>query len=289
MDNPYPLIMPPSSTPIELFPPVPGDTATAAQLVIKNQNFYISIGRQVNNLFIGYDLDNQARAIHISRGDLARLYLITIFQYIEMLADFQAVEAVEKRVDWQFALHLPLNTPRLPVNDLCQFRKWLSADWTRLDVLQGILSRIGEITLVGRKPRLRRKEENVIAQVCLLNRLAILWTAMGDALQLLAAEQPAWLESIYLPQWYQRYGKSTQGLVFAPSLAEQKFFAQVIGEDGKYLLNAIATSTVEEVRLLSIYQALRLVWDDQYSLVEGKPTWKTEGCASCPLPAECRI
>jgi hypothetical protein len=44
---------------------------------------------------------------------LARLYLVTIFQYVETLPDQLARETIRKRIDWKYALHVPLNYPGL--------------------------------------------------------------------------------------------------------------------------------------------------------------------------------
>jgi transposase len=267
-----------------LFPPIPADTANAAMLVIRNGNFYLSVGRRASDLFSGINLDDQSNNLQISRLALARLYLITIFQFIESFADDQAAQALQRRVDWRYALHLPLNYPGLQAGEFCQFRKWLLANPMRKKILQSLLARLCEVTLAERKPPLSRPNSDVLSQICLNNRLASIWSAISETLQELAARQPEWLERIYLPHWYQRYGKSLQAIQSSPAGQEQLNLAQAIGNDGYYLLEAISTSTLPELQEYAAVANLRMVWEEHFEPDFDQAVWKKAGCASCPMP-----
>lgn len=272
-------------TDLDIFPPIPADTANAALLVIRNGSFYLSIGRLVNSLFGQLNLNDQSSRLQVPIQTLARLYLVTIFQFIETLTDAQAVQALQKRIDWKYALHLPLNFDNYLAIELCDFRKWLLADQARQKCLHAILARMSELTQAGRKPRLSNPNTFIIPQVCLHNRVAIVWSMISEALQALAAEQPAWLGSIYLPRWYQRYGKSQQVFDTTQEIQEQMDFAQAIGADGYYLLNALSACDFPDLQSLPEVSGLRQTWEKQYSQERGEVVWRNYDCANCPIPS----
>jgi transposase len=273
-------------TDVELFPPVPADTANAALLVIRNGNFYLSVGRLANSLFVGSNLTDQADELHLSNLALARLYLTTIFQFTESLADKQAAGALQKRVDWKYALHLPLNYSGVRENEFCIFRKWLMNNQYGRRVLQSLLERLCEITQAESKPPLTRPKSDVLYQICLNNRLAIVWEAINATLNVLAAQQPGWLEQVYQPHWYQRYTKSYPALKFSLETAERVRTIQAIGNDGLYLLEKVAASGTPEIQKLPEISALRKVWEDQYYQAGSKVFWRDEKCINCPNPAQ---
>lgn len=270
----------------ELFPPIPTDTANAALLVIGNGNFYLSIGRQANSLFSKLAIDELSIERNMESQKVARFYLISIFQFMETLSDKQAAEAMKNRVDWKYALHLSLDANGLKGTELCVFRQWLLANPNHKQTLQTLLRRISEITQAINKPRLSMPTPDVIAQICLQNRLAIVWGQFSEALRILAAINPTWLGTIYQPHWYQRYGKSTQAFNFGVLNLEQTDIAQAIGNDGAYLLKAVAASNLMGLQNLPEISALRQVWEEQYYLKSDTVMWRTTDCTNCIIPTQ---
>jgi transposase len=269
------------STNLDLFAPIPADTANAALLVIRNGNFYLSIGRLVNSLFSKLALDDLSNDSWMSSQKIAMLYLVTIFQYTEMLSDQQVAEALQKRVDWKYALHLPLNFTGLAETEFCEFRRWVLADQSRKNVLQTLLKRLSEITQAIKKPRLSGPNTDVILKICLQNWLVSIWSLFSAALHRLATEQPAWLGTIYQPHWYRRYGKSPQAFYFSYSDLRQIELAHAIASDGFYLLNAVATSTLADLQDLPEIFALKQVWEEQFEQVDDLVVWRISGCTGC--------
>jgi transposase len=271
---------------LELFPPIPTDTANAALLVIGNGNFYLSIGRQANSLFSNLAINELSIERNMEARKVARFYLISIFQFMEVLSDKQVAEAMKNRVDWKYALHLPLDANGLKGTELCVFRQWLLANSNYKQALQTLLRRICETTQAIHKPRLRMSTPDVIAQICLQNRLDIVWGQFSDALRVIAASNPTWLGTIYQPHWYQRYGKSTQASNFGTLNLERTDIAQAIGNDGAYLLKAVAASNLMDLQNLPEISALRQVWEEQYSLKSDTVLWRTMDCTNCRVPSQ---
>src|SRR6266852_4879133 len=56
-----------------------------------------------------------------------RLALVSVMQFAERLSDRKAADAVRGRIDWKYALGLPLDDPGFDATVLCEFRARLLA------------------------------------------------------------------------------------------------------------------------------------------------------------------
>lgn len=267
------------------FPHIPSDTIKAARAVFGRSNFYVAVGNQANELFSGLTLDDPLGWVQKPARTLAMLYLITIFQYVETLPDDLAAEAMRKRLDWKYALHLSLNYPGFEAALFCKFRQWLLVDLSSQQNLQVLLSRLSTLRSLPDKEHLLLESARIIKSVCLLSRLEIVWLAISHTLEALATRQPEWLRSISLPFWYERYGHRREVINLAAESPEQEAIAQAIGSDGYYLLKVIAESGAQELAGLSEISRLKQVWRVHYDWVEGGVSWKKEACSTCSLVA----
>ena len=241
----------------------------------------MAIGNQANRLFSGLILEDRAKGVLLPTWRLAILYLVTIFQFVESLPDQLAADAVRDRVDWKYALHLPMNTPGLPATSLCEFRQGLLAGPGKEQNLQTLLERLKQMQELNGKARFSLKTERVLTYVCRNSRLANTWEAIRQALEALAASQPELLHAASLPHWYERYGHRREILKLGAARPEQEALAQAIGGDGAYLLKAISEAETPGVANLPEVLALQQVWREQYEQIEGKVSWRTESCARC--------
>jgi transposase len=270
----------------ELFPPVPTDTAKAAWLVLREGNFYLVVGDQANSLFSGLILDDSMEWTQKPAHTLAMLYLITIFQFVESLPDPLAADALQMRVDWKYALHLPLNYPGLDVSLFCEFRQWLLKDHIRMRNMQLLFSRLSRVNESPVKQRLRQKNVAIIVDVCLFSRLAKVCEAIREALEVMATKQPEMLRGISLSYWFIRYNTYCQNLNLRVERGDLVALAQVIGADGLHLLKAISKAESPEMADLPEALALQQAWQDQYEWVAGKLSWRKGSCAHCYLASK---
>lgn len=127
------------------FPAIPFDTAKAAWAVFGRNNFYLAAGEKANSLFGGLRLADPEGQFRKPAHTLAILYMTTIFQFAEELSDRQAIEALHERVEWKYALHLPLDYPGLALESLSEFRHWLMTDQVAQHSLQLLIKRLSEI------------------------------------------------------------------------------------------------------------------------------------------------
>jgi hypothetical protein len=265
------------------FPAIPIETVKAAESVFGKSNYYLVIGDQANHLFAGLTLEIPSQSNHTPGNKLAMLYLITVFQYIETLPDPLALNALDERVDWKYALHLPLKNVRMDGSALCEFRKRLLTDRASEQNLQKLLGRLSEVMQFAFNHLISLETDQVVTSVCTYTRLAKIWEAINRALETLATRRPDWLRVNSLPHWYERYGRLHRNLNLKANPPEQEAFAQAIGADGFYILEAISQGRTPEMANLPEISALRQIWEEQFEREVGKVHWRENACAGCPL------
>jgi hypothetical protein len=262
------------------FPPIPVETARAARAIFGQGNFYLITGDKADHLFDGLALEEPAR-LQQPPQTKAMLYLVTIFQFIERLPDSLAADALRKRIDWQYALHLPLTYRGLEASSFCDFRRWLLSDVARRRSFQTILDRWCEIAEFYTTHPAGLEPGAVITTVCNISRLANIWEAIHCALEALARRSPDWLLQVSLPHWFERYGPYHRHLDLTGERLEKDNLARMIGADGYFLLEAISESGDFEMGELDEIQSLRELWHEQFERVNDGTSWRRKACAGC--------
>ena len=261
------------------FPALPAETARAVEAVFGRGNIYLTIGDQIEPLLAGVnpgDLDLSGEASIMLRTILA---LVTVFQFAENLPDRRASEALRSRLDWKYALHLPLNIPGLDPLTLCEFRKSLLHDAAARQVVQQILDRLATFGLL-RNGHQQPDVVQVLTAVCCLSCLERMVEAMAMALETLATYQPEWLRTVARPHWYERY----QGALLKNALPylphDQEALAQAIGADAWHLLEAVERADAALARMPEA-QNLRRVWHQQFERSADQVKWQPPPSRTC--------
>src|SRR5262249_13941159 len=103
-------------------PPVPEETARVARGSFPKGAPWIALRDELGAL----SEDADFAALFAADGRPAeapwRLALVTCFQFAEGLSDRQAADAVRSRIDWKYALALPLDSPGFDDSGLSEFR-----------------------------------------------------------------------------------------------------------------------------------------------------------------------
>jgi transposase len=134
-----------------------------------------------------------------------RLALVSMLQYAENLTDRQAADAVRARLDWKYALSLPLTDPGFDSSVLSEFRARLLQDSAAGRLLDVLLARLKEAGLLGKGGRARSDSTRVLAAVRTLYRLELVTETMRAALETLAVAAPSWLARLAPTAWFDRY------------------------------------------------------------------------------------
>ena len=79
-----------------------------------------------------------------------------------------------------------------------------------------------------------------------MNRLELVAETLRAALNALATVAPAWLQALAPLAWYERYGKRIEDTRLPQGQANRDAYAQMVGEDGFALLDALEAPETPE-------------------------------------------
>lgn len=258
--------------------PIPWETARAAKAVFGHSNFYILVGEHVGEILEGIQLECLSAAVRDARVGRASLPLITFFQFLEGLTDSQAVDAARTRIEWKFALHLPVNAPIFREYELCAFRQHVLANRAVKEVFQELLDRLNEITNHQKRSV---DVEQIIGAICLGSRAEIIVKCMGTALEALATNCPKWLVANALPHWYKRYRQRSEAQQIPSDPRKIEALIQTIGEDGQLLLETINRTGALDCQNLPEIENLQREWERQFNHENGSLAFIPSNCRYC--------
>ncbi len=258
-------------------PPVPEDTARVARAAFPKGNIYLQLRDILGSIYIDEDFADLFSVKGQSALSPWRLALICIMQYMENLSDRQAAEAVQGRIDWKYALSLPLEDPGFDFSALSEFRKRLIEGGKEELLLNKILEKIEEIGLLKKPKRQRTDSSHILAAIRPLNRLECLGEMMRAALNSLAEAAPDWLKANVKKDWFDRYGKRIESYRLPSLKSEREKLGNEMGADGFYLLEKIYSVEADEwLRFLPAVETLRKVWIQQfYAPKDGIVQWRS--------------
>lgn len=267
-------------------PPIPRETRRRARAVFSSGNFYLRLGDQLQTILD----DLQPAALIDEEGNgqdpVPMLALVTFFQLVEELSDIQACDALRTRIDWQYALHLPPNTPGLRQNELCAYRQALVAGAIVDDVFQDLVDRLTALRPFRGIQADCAGQIDVLAGVCMLNRIKWSLEAVRSLLWALASRWPDLLGATALPHWYTSYGADEP--LFSPCVCcvqreEIEALGRRIGADARYLLDAVERWQKSELLEASEVRALARVWRQQFETDARGEIALRRHCSFCSL------
>lgn len=249
----------------QAIPDIPKDTFEVAHAAFPNGNLYLHIREQMGVVYS----DQQFEALFSQRGQPAQapwqLMLVCIMQFIENLSDRQAADAVRARIDWKYALSLPLKDPGFNFSVLSEFRSRLLVAGQQQRLLDIFLSHLKAQGLLKTHQRQRTDATHVLAAIRSLNRLELLGETFRAALNSLAAAEPEWLADHIHSEWFERYSRRIENYRLPKADSERAALASTIGQDGFTLLTAIdQASSPVWLRELPAIRTLRQVWIQQF-------------------------
>src|SRR5919199_5069929 len=250
--------------------PVPEETARVARAAFPKGHPYLTLRDALGTVF--QDEDFSALFPVRSHPGLPpwRLALVTILQFREHLADRQAAEAVRARIDWKYLLSLELTDPGFDFSVLSEFRDRLLAGSAEELLLDKLLERCQGLGLLKARGQQRTDSTHVLAAVRVLTRLALVAETLRATLNDIATVAPDWLRDVAPLEWYERYGKRIEDARLPREKAAREAYAQLVGEDGFALLDALEAPDVPEaVRQTPSITTLRRVWQRHYERTPG--------------------
>jgi transposase len=195
----------------------------------------------------------------------ARLALITVFQFAEGLSDAQAAVAVGARIDWKYALALPLTDPAIDPSLLVDFRARLIDGAAELLLFSTLLDRFTEQGLLRKRGRQRTDATHVLAAIRTLGRLECIGETLRQALNALAKAAPFWLRASVPASWLTTYAQRFDDYRLPEAKDKRIALAEQIGQDGRVLLELLAEAQAPAglVELPAVL-VLQQVWQQQF-------------------------
>jgi transposase len=245
--------------------PVPEETARVAHAAFPKGHPYLTLRDALGTIF----QDEDFAPLFPLGGQPGlppwRLALVTIMQFRENLADRQAAEAVRARIDWKYLLSLELTDPGFDFSVLSEFRDRLLAGSAAALLLDKLLERCQALGLLKARGQQRTDSTHVLAAIRVLNRLELVAETFRAALNAVATVAPDWLQALTPLAWYERYSRRIEESRLPKDKTEREAYAQMVGEDGFQLLDALETPDApQEARELPILESLRRTWQRHY-------------------------
>ena len=250
---------------------IPEQTAHIAHAAFPKGHPYLTLRDHLGTIFQDEDFATLFPAWGYPGLPPWRLALVTIMQFRENLADRQAAEAVRARIDWKYLLGLDLTDPGFDFSVLSEFRDRLRAGNAAGLLLDKLLERCRTMGLLKARGQQRTDSTHVLAAIRVMNRLELVAETLRATLNELATVAPAWLQAMAPLAWYERYGKRIEDTRLPQGQASRDAYAQMVGEDGFALLDALeAPETPESLRALPVLTTLRQTWQRHYERATGE-------------------
>jgi transposase len=215
----------------------------------------------------------------------AQLAMVTVLQFCENLTDRQAADAVRGRLDWKYALGLPLDDEGFDFSVLSEFRSRLVAAGLERSLFELLLARLKELGLVRPGGTQRTDSTHVLGAIADLNRLELAGETVRAALETLAAAAPDWLAGVIDASWQEVYGQRIDEWRLPGSQARRTELASQYGRDGYHLLEAAwAAAAPGWLRDLPAVEVLRQVWVQQYTRGQDGTVRRREAGLESGLP-----
>jgi len=214
---------------------VPADTYALGQILFPATNLYRQIGDRFDDLFpleVIFTLLYEATG----RGAIPPLLmsLVTVFQAWEKVPDRLAAECVVSRIDWKYALHLPLTYLGFHFTDLTAFRARLTSRGEERLVFDQVLSKLKDAGLVKKGGKARTDSTHILAVVEHLGRMELVTESIRVALQAVSVLVPAWVEQRIPSPFRDVYGERQAEYGLSDNQVQQKLIQA--GRDGLWFL-----------------------------------------------------
>ena len=254
-------------------PPIPDDTRSVAEQIYPPEHPLRRLGEDYADVLCDQDFADLYSSTGKPALSPALLALVTVLQATEHCSDRVAAEMVRSRIDWKYALHLPLAHPGFDASVLCEFRQRLVTHQAERRVFDAFLRRLKERGFLKGRAVQRTDSLAIIAAVRELSLLELVMETLRLALEAVPRHDPAWLKAHVPEDWLHHYGPWTQAERLiretgSRASAEAQRLLSRAGQDGFALLEALEAEDAALLRSLAAVDVLRTVWTQQYQRSE---------------------
>jgi len=201
------------------------------------------------------------------------LAFVSVFQFMERLADRQAAQALRMRLDWKYALHLPLDDAGFDFSVLSEFRDRLIEGGAERRVFEKLVEEIRAMGLIKERGKQRSDSLAMLVKVRRLSRIEMVVETLRLAVVALVGADRGWCEEVIPPSWESKYGERFVRQRYSEQ--EWKEYEVNIGNDGAWLLKRLMDGGAPaELQDLPQVQVLSTVWAQQFRETQGQMVYK---------------
>jgi transposase len=242
---------------------IPSETARIGQIILKEDNLYRVLGDGVNKILTLEDFAHLYS--RDGRGAVCPiiLSLVTLFQYVENLPDREAANLAPVRLDWKYAMHVPVEWLGFHYSTLCNYRGRLLEHGEERLLFEKILEWIVSQGFLKKQGKQRTDSTHVLGKVAVLSRLEMLWETLRMALRAIEKAAPNWYESA-IPATYHEYYSVRQS-DWKLNQEEVRKETKQAGQDGYWLLDHLQESGPAAVQELPEVKTLETVLEQTFT------------------------
>jgi hypothetical protein len=245
---------------------IPADTAEVGQAILAGDDPYRRVGDEVGHFLRLSDF--AVLYSELGRGAIAPiiLSLVTIFQHLENLPDREAARWAVMRLDWKYALHVPLAWSGFHFTTLHYFRVRLLEQGQERLVFDQVLNWIRRHGWLKKYGKQRTDSTHIVGHVARLSRLELVWETLRVVLRALQQAAPVWYEQHIPAACHEAYSRRQHDWQLSQDeVAEQMVAA---GRDGFWLLDLLDSQADEVLLAMAEVQTVRTVWAQQFQRQE---------------------
>ena len=201
------------------------------------------------------------------------LSLVTIFQFLEDIPDRVAASFVKVRLDWKYALRLPLHDTGFHYSDLCNFRKRLADHGKESLIFQQLLEKIKSLGFLKKHKYQRTDSTHVLAKVCDLSRIENLSEGLRVALKAIEKADTAFYQVKVPAPYREHWSKPLSDYQMTDD--ERKEAIERVGQDIHWLLSFLKTNK-ESFLCLPELEVLQTLFSQHFTVGSQKVNVKKE-------------
>ena len=260
---------------------MPADIAALGAQVLAVGDPYRVIGEQLADLVT----DGAFAELYEATGRAAVwpsvLTLVTLFQFLEDLPDREAARQVAVRLDWKYALHLPLGYRGFDFSCLSYFRRRLVEHAESRLVFEAVLAKVQALGFLKQRGKQRTDALGVVGAVRALSQLELVWEALRLALRGLVETDAAWVERVVPTAFRTQYLERRSD--YRLTADERQAALVEVGQDAAWLLDQLAAADGTILPRLAEVQTLATIWEQRYARVDGQVRWRSSTVDSTEL------
>jgi transposase len=245
---------------------MPEDIGAIGSQVLRVDDPYRVIGERLADIVS----DEQFAALYEPTGRRSVwpsvLALVTIFQFLEDLPDREAARQVVVRLDWKYALHLPLGYQGFDFSCLSYFRRRLLEHEQSRVLFDAILGRVRALGFLKKHGKQRTDSLGVVGAVRELSQLELMREAVRLALRALLVADSGWVEATVPAAFRTLYLERRSD--YRLTAAERQAELVQVGQDGAWLLDQLAAEDAAVLRGLAEVATLATIWRQRYERID---------------------